>query len=181
MVDDVFNLTTGSEKPRLIAATTADDFEAFGTVCRAYVEWCRERYDDMPWFVEEVFGYQSLEDELKVLKLKCDQPNGRTIIAVTTDGVVAGGAYRRLSGTVCELNRLYVTDKARGHGLGRKLSDALLSAAKSDEYIIMQSDTGNRLTEAISMYESMGFNHIALYQEYPERLMPYLVFMERAL
>jgi hypothetical protein len=43
----------------------------------------------------------------------------------------------------------------------------------------MQLDTGNRLEEAISMYASMGFSHIPPYQEYPERLMPYLVFMEK--
>lgn len=168
-------------EPTVSAAETPADFEAFGSVCRAYVEWCRERYRDMPWFVEEVFGYQALEDELKGLAQKYGQPAGRTMLAVGKDGVVAGGAYRRLSETVCELKRLYVTDEARGFGLGRKLSDALISAAISDGYFTMQLDTGNRLTEAISMYQSMGFEHIAPYHEYPKRLMPYLVFMEKSL
>lgn len=168
-------------EPALVPAERAEDFEAFGRVCRAYVDWCRERYSDMPWFVEEVFGYQALEGELKGLAQKYGHPAGRTILAVGKNGVVAGGAYRRLSDTVCELKRLYVTDEARGFGLGRKLSDALISAAISDGYITMQLDTGNRLTEAISMYQSMGFERIAPYHEYPERLMPYLVFMERPL
>lgn len=181
MINDVSASAGGGAQPQLVIAKTPDDFEAFGTICRAYVEWCRDRYSDMPWFVEEVFGYQSLEDELTKLERKYGQPAGRTIIAATMDGVVAGGAYRRLSDTVCELKRLYVTDKARGHGLGRKLSDALIKYAKSDGYITMQLDTGNRLTEAIAMYASMGFRHIAPYQAYPERLMPYLVFMEKAL
>ena len=172
----------GNTPPRLFAAETAEDFAAFGTVCRAYVEWCRERYADMPWFVEEVFGYQSLEDELKMLARKYGQPAGRTFIAVNeNDGVVAGGAYRKSSDTICELKRLYVTDEARGLGLGRQLSNALIAAAKDDGFITMQLDTGNRLTEAISMYESMGFRRIDPYHEYPERLMPYLVFMEKAL
>lgn len=170
--------TLGNE-PTISPAETPEDFQAFGSVCRAYVEWCRERYRDMPWFVEEVFGYQALEDELTGLAQKYGQPAGRTMLAVGKDGVVAGGAYRRLSDTVCELKRLFVTDKARGFGIGRKLSDALISAAVSDGYITMQLDTGNRLTEAISMYQSMGFEHIPPYHEYPERLMPYLVFMEK--
>lgn len=174
-------MTGRKNEPMLIAAETSEDFQSFGNVCRAYVEWCRERYSDMPWFVEEVFGYQSLEAELKMLAVKYGQPAGRTLLAVNTDGAVAGGAYRRVSDTVCELKRLYVTDQARGYGLGRKLSDALMRAAKSDGYITMQLDTGNRLTEAISMYESLGFNHIAPYQQYPEHLMAYLVFMEKAL
>jgi hypothetical protein len=45
----------------------------------------------------------------------------------------------------------------------------------------MQLDTGDRLVEAISMYESMGFNQIEPYQDYPATLMPYLVFMEKPL
>ena len=168
-------------EPTLVVAETPEDFEAFGSVCRAYVEWCRERYGDMPWFVEEVFGYQALEEELKELAHKYGQPAGRTLLVMGKDGVLAGGAYRRLSDTVCELKRLFVTDGARGSGLGRKLSDALIGAAIADGYSTMQLDTGNRLTEAIAMYESMGFKPIEPYQTYPERLMPYLVFMEKPL
>lgn len=168
-------------EPTLVVAETPEDFEAFGSVCRAYVEWCRERYGDMPWFVEEVFGYQALDEELKELAHKYGQPAGRTLLVMGKDGVVAGGAYRRLSDTVCELKRLFVTDGARGLGLGRKLSDALIGAAIADGYSTMQLDTGNRLTEAIAMYESMGFRLIEPYQTYPERLMPYLVFMEKPL
>ena len=56
-----------------------------------------------------------------------------------------------------------------------------MSAAIADGCSKMQLDAGNRLTEAISMYESIGFKHIKPYQEYPERLMPYLVFMEKLL
>ena len=162
-------------------AETPEDFEAFGQVCRQYVDWCRERYGDMPWFVEEVFGYQSLDEELKVLAVKYGPPDGRTMVVSLGDQIVAGGAYRRLSDTVCELKRLYVTDSARGLGLGRKLSSALIARSREDGYEVMRLDTGNRLEEAISMYASMGFSHIRPYQDYPERLMPYLVFMEKPL
>jgi len=138
-------------------------------------------YGDMPWFVEEVFGYQSLDDELESLSSRYGQPVGRALIAMKNDSALAGGAYRRLSETICELKRVYVTDEARGCGLGRKLSETLISTAKADGYTTMQLDTGDRLNEAIAMYESLGFNRIAPYQAYPERLMPYLVFMEKAL
>ncbi len=160
-------------------AESEADFAGFGGVCRLYVDWCRERYGDMPWFVEEVFGYQSLEAELEVLPVKYGPPNGRTMVVEVGGKIVAGGAYRHLSANVCELKRLYVTDDARGHGIGRKLSNALVDSAQQDGYGLMRLDTGNRLAEAISMYESMGFKHIEPYQEYPETLMPYLVFMEK--
>ncbi len=150
-------------------------------MCVAYVDWCRNRYADMPWFVEEVFGHQSLDDELKILASKYGHPAGRTLLAIMGDRVVAGGAYRRLSDDICELKRLYVTDEARGHGLGRRLSQGLIAAARADGYARMQLDTADRLTEAIAMYASMGFARIPPYQAYPEHLMPYLIFMERAL
>jgi GNAT superfamily N-acetyltransferase len=111
-------------------AESSEDYEAFGRVCRQYVDWCRDRYGDMPWFVEEVFGYQSLDEELKVLAIKYGPPNGRTMVVSLGDQIVAGGAYRRKSDTVCELKRLYVTDSARGLGLGRKLSNALIALAQ---------------------------------------------------
>lgn len=169
------------QAPELRLAATAADYAAFGELCRAYVDWCRARYRDMPWFVEEVFGYQSLDSELQVLAEKYGPPAGRTILAVQGDRVVAGGAFRRLSNGVCELKRLYVSDAARGLGLGRRQSEALMASARADGFNIMRLDTADRLTEATAMYASMGFSRIAAYQDYPARLMPHLVFMERAL
>lgn len=52
---------------------------------------------------------------------------------------------------------------------------------KADSFTLMQLDTGNLLTEAIAMYESMGFRHCPAYHAYPEKLTPYLVFMETEL
>ena len=34
------------------------------------------------------------------------------------------------------------------------------------------------LTEAIALYERVGFRRCAPYNDYPARLMPYMVFME---
>lgn len=167
--------------PIIRAAVTAADYDAFGQVCRQYVNWCRARYADMGWFVEEAFGHQSLDAELEVLADKYGPPSGLTLIAVHNGEVVASGAWRRTSETVCELKRLYVTDAARGLGLGRRLSEALMASAREAGFETMQLDTARRLVEAIAMYRSMGFAEIAPYHAYPERLMPELVFMERSL
>lgn len=167
--------------PDIRLAESAADYAAFGELCRAYFVWCRARYRDMPWFVDEVFGQQSFDEELNVLAAKYGPPEGRTMIAVRDGKVVAGGAYHALADGVCELKRLFVDDQARGHGLGRRLTDALAASARADGYGLMRLDTAHLLTEAIGMYESMGFTRIAPYRAYPDRLMPYLVFMERPL
>jgi GNAT superfamily N-acetyltransferase len=162
-------------------ARSPADFAGFGHVCRAYVDWCRARYREMPWFVEEVFGYQSLDEELKILAVKYGPPNGRTMIARIDGEIVAGGAYKRLSADVCELKRLFVGEGARGLGLGRTLLEALIASAKAEGFAAMRLDTGNLMQEAIAMYKAAGFEAIAPYLTYPERLMPYLIFMEKKL
>jgi GNAT superfamily N-acetyltransferase len=139
--------------PTVAPAETPEDFESFGSICCADVEWCTERYLNIPWLVEEVFVYQALEEDLKELTNKYGQPAGRAILSIGKDGVVAGAAYWRLSDTACDLKRLYVTDGARDFGLGRKLSDALISTAMRDGCVTMMLDTGHRLTESISMYQ----------------------------
>lgn len=174
-------MARSDETPEIRLAATAADYDAFGEVCRAYFAWCRARYSDMPWFVDEVFGQQSFDAELKVLAAKYGPPAGRTMIAVRDGQVIAAGAYQKLADGVCELKRLYVTDAARGLGLGRKLTDALTASARADGFILMRLDTAHLLEEAIAMYDSMGFSRIAPYRDYPAHLMPYLVFMERSL
>lgn len=163
------------------AAATDDDFAAFAGLITEYVSWCRERYDDDAWFVDRVFGHQSLTDELKSLRAKYFDPNGRTFLAMS-DGEVRGcGAYRRLADGSCEMKRLFVPGRFAGHGTGRALGNAIIRSASDEGFALMRLDTGNRFVEAIALYESFGFRRCPAYHAYPEDLMPYMVFMERPL
>ena len=58
------------------------------------------------------------------------------------------------------------------------LADALINAARTDGYRLMRLDTGSLMTEAIDMYRKLGFRDCAPHCDYPETLLPYLVFME---
>ncbi len=160
-------------------AETAADYQQFSRICRLYVEWCRERYQDIPWLMDEVFGYQALEAELSALAEKYGPPNGRTLLAVLNGEVVGAGAWRHSSPTTCEMKRVFVMDKAKGRGLGRRLVDALVASAQSHGFRLMQLDTGDRFTEAIGLYSRMGFERVPPYTTYPDKLMPHLVFMEK--
>jgi len=62
--------------------------------------------------------------------------------------------------------------------MGRRLAEALIDAARGDGFELMRLDTGNLLKEAITMYRKLGFKECAPHLEYPEKLLPYLVFME---
>ena len=45
----------------------------------------------------------------------------------------------------------------------------------------MRLDTAHLFHEAIALYETLGFRRCAPYNEYPQELKPYIVFMEREL
>lgn len=94
------------------------------------------------------------------------------------DQVCGGGAFHRLADGSCELKRLYVSERFKGRGIGRRLAQTLIDAARADGFQLMRLDTGKRLTEAIAMYRKLGFRDCTPYLEYPEKFLPYLIFME---
>ncbi|HEY4357474.1 MAG TPA: GNAT family N-acetyltransferase [Acidobacteriaceae bacterium] len=162
-------------------AVDDSDYRAFGELCREYVAWCRERCSEISWLADEVFAAQSLEDELKVLPMRYGPPHGKTLLAIRDGEVVGGGAYRRSSPETFEMKRLYVSGKAKGEGIGRRLCEALLESAKDEGAQVMRLDTVNFMTEAIAMYERFGFVPCAPYNTYPERLESFMVFLEKTL
>ena len=165
--------------PELIyCANTASDYQAFAVLVREYVDWCRTRYQHDAAFVEQVFGYQNLDQELKQLATAYGPPNGKTLLARSDDQISAGGAFHRLADGSCEMKRLYVAERFKGRGIGRQLAQALIDAARADGFKLMRLDTGRLLTEAIAMYRKLGFRDCAPHLEYPQKLLPYLLFME---
>jgi GNAT superfamily N-acetyltransferase len=165
----------------IFTATTASDYDAFAQLVREYVEWCRDRYRDEAWFIDQAMSHQSLERELEDLSVSYGPPNGRTFLARHEGQICGCGAYRRRTNAICEMNRLFVPDQFRGKGYGRKLCEAIIRSAKEEKFKVMRLDTANLLTVAIAMYQSFGFRPCAPYNHYPEKLMPYIVFMEMPL
>jgi len=162
----------------IVAAACSADYDAFGALVSEYVAWCRARYQHDAWFVDQAFGHQGMADELRDLATTYGPPNGRTLLASCDGTLAAGGAYRRLSDGTCEMKRLYVADRFRGRGLGRRLGSALIESARAEGCALMRLDTGNLLQEAIALYESLGFRRCAPHRSYPPDLLRYLVFME---
>ena len=163
---------------RIDPASSPGDYATFGELIREYVEWFAARYALEPVFARRVFGHQALDVELNALATTFGPPTGRTLLARQADQVCGGGAYRRLTDDACEMKRLFVPDRFRGRGVGRALARALIEAARADGYRVMRLDTGRRLTEAIAMYQALGFGICPAYREYPPELLGQLLFME---
>jgi ribosomal protein S18 acetylase RimI-like enzyme len=162
----------------IYSARTPSDYQAFAGLVGEYVGWCRTRYQHDAGFVEQVFGYQDLQQELRDLATAYGPPNGKTLLVRSDDQISGGGAFRRLPDDTCEMKRLYVSERFKGRGIGRRLAEALIDAARADGFKLMRLDTGNLLTEAIALYRKLGFRDCEPHLEYPEKLLPYLVFME---
>lgn len=76
------------------------------------------------------------------------------------------------------MKRLYVSDRCKGLGIGRRLVDALMVDATAKGYRTMRLDTLPWMTAAQQMYRSLGFYEIAAYVHNP---IAGTVFMEKVL
>ena len=162
----------------IVVATTPAEFEAFGSLIREYWDWLRSRYADM---VDAIGDHQGLTEELNNLATVYGPPRGKTLLAVRAGEVVGGIAYRDLGDGACEMKRLFVPVRFQGRGTGRLLCQTLIRAATTDGYDVMRLDTGEKNSEALVMYESLGFRPCPAYHEYPAQLMAHLLFLEKDL
>jgi ribosomal protein S18 acetylase RimI-like enzyme len=107
--------------------------------------------------------FQSFEEELASLPGAYARPRGRLFIAMRGDEAVGCIALRPLSGSVCEMKRLYVKASMRGTGLGRRLAMRVIEDARGIGYSVLRLDTLPSMTEAIALYRRLGFVEIAPY------------------
>ncbi|MCW8330375.1 helix-turn-helix domain-containing GNAT family N-acetyltransferase [Photobacterium sp. SDRW27] len=77
--------------------------------------------------------------------------------------ILGGGGIAPLSGEsqVCELQKMYFLPELRGRGLARKLAVTALNFARQQGYSGCYLETTANLTEAIALYESLGFVRIS--------------------
>lgn len=122
--------------------------------------------------------FQGFDAELADLPGKYAAPQGTILLARRDDQAVGCIAMRPIGDGICEMKRLYVAPDRRGLGLGRRLSDALLDAARRAGHRRIVLDTLDRLVPAIRLYDSMGFRPIAPYYDNP---LPGVVYMGRNL
>ncbi|MGF1641329.1 MAG: GNAT family N-acetyltransferase [Rhodospirillales bacterium] len=149
-------------------ATTAADLEA---VRALFVEYQR-------WLGVDLC-FQGFAEELRSFPGRYAPPGGRLLLARGRDGAVAGvvGMWP-LDADVCEMKRLFVRASWRGRGLGRRLAEAIVAAAVDVGYARMRLDTLQSMTEAVTLYRSMGFREIAPYYANP---LADVVYLEREL
>jgi GNAT superfamily N-acetyltransferase len=138
------------------AATTDDDWRSVHVLVREYL-------DSLPFAVD----FQDTDRELDELATEYGEPHGVALLA-RVDGVDVGVVgVRRFDDDDAELKRMYVQASARGVGAGRLLGESAVGEARRLGYRRMLLDTVSTMTEAISLYESLGFRPTAPYRHNP--------------
>ncbi len=124
---------------------------------REYILWLQGRYPDDAEVIDAYFVAQRIEAQLRDLLTRFAPPLADCLLA-RLDGVAVGVVMtKRYSDGICEMNRMYVRDAARGHGVGRALVAELLATGKALGYRQMMLAAGPLHTEALALYRSFGF------------------------
>jgi GNAT superfamily N-acetyltransferase len=108
-------------------------------------------------------------------------PGGVTVLAHDDRGRLVGcGFLRRIGEDAGELKRLYVMPEAQGRGLGRRLVQERIEAARRMGLTRLLTDTVRGNMPMLSLYASLGFREIPRYAgnaNDPE-LAPFLVYLQ---
>lgn len=78
--------------------------------------------------------------------------------------IVGGGGIAPLIGAeddLCELQKMYFLPSLRGQGIAKKLALQALDFAQKHNFGRCYLETTASLTQAIALYEHLGFEHIA--------------------
>ena len=112
--------------------------------------------------------FQNFDHELKNLPGDYAPPGGRLLLATEDDQFAGCIALRKLSGTACEMKRLFVRPSYRGKRLGKILVESIIDEAHKLGYTHMRLDTiPGPMDTAIALYRSIGFVEIEAYCENP--------------
>lgn len=113
------------------------------------------------------------EKELAGLPGEYAEPTGTVLLAFVEDkpaGCVALKPLHREGEAErgCEMKRLWVRAQHQGSGIGRKLAEAVVEAARQRGYTAMYLDTmPHSMRAAYALYGAMGFVPVEKYVENP--------------
>ena len=127
----------------------------------------RELFIEFQGIINVGLCFQGFDEELATLPGRYARPLGRLFLAMDGDEAVGVTGLRPTGDGVAEMKRLYLRSPWRGSGLGRRLAEAVVDAARHAGHKKICLDTFDFMDEARNMYRSMGFVEIPAYYDNP--------------
>ena len=132
------------------------------------VQTTRQLFEEYAAWLGVDLCFQNFAQELAELPGDYVPPSGRLFLAIDNDQIAGCVAIRKIGADTCEMKRLYIRPAFRGQGLGRRLAEKIIEAAREIGYAHMRLDTlPRRMAPAIAMYRSLGFKNIEPYYDNP--------------
>lgn len=104
-------------------------------------------------------GYGVADPTLDTMSEVYQHDGSRYWVIEHNNRILGGGGVAPLAGEdkICELQKMYFLPELRGRGLARKLAVTALGFAREQGYQGCYLETTSNLTEAIALYQSLGF------------------------
>jgi DNA-binding MarR family transcriptional regulator/GNAT superfamily N-acetyltransferase len=109
----------------------------------------------------------SSDDTLPTQPEELRPPAGHFLVAYLHGEPIGCGGVKHHPDGVSELKRIWVSESARGLGIGRRLLVELETLAADRGAARIRLDTNRNLVEAIAMYRSAGYREIPAFNDEP--------------
>ncbi|MEP4195841.1 MAG: GNAT family N-acetyltransferase [Aliishimia sp.] len=140
------------------SADWAQDSDTIKDLCWEYHALLDARTKDFPGLIERYYAHDVYAALLEDLPRIHARPKGDIVVAQHSGEIVGCAMYYPLNDTgLCEIKRVFVTPAARGLSAGHALMQTCMQRAAEDGHHRMVLDTMIELTEAIKLYEKLGF------------------------
>ena len=138
-----------------IALSQANSPELVATVHSLFREYAEAIGTDLE--------YQGFAAELAALPAPYVPPNGVLLVAHAGSDVAGCVGLKPLDSRTGEMKRLYVRPAYRNWGLGKRLVEAVIHAARETGYSELRLDTLPSMGSAQALYHRLGFVEIPPY------------------
>jgi GNAT superfamily N-acetyltransferase len=164
-------------------AETDADIDAVRTLCEDWLDWHWRNYpaDWPPDGPDHPMNPDRMRAGLRELPSPYDGPGAGILIGSVGGRDVGCVMYHGVADGSAEFKRMFVSETARGHGLGRLMLDAMVDRMIADGYARVFFSSAAFLTHARAMYEAAGFAPMDHPAGFPEDMRHRVYFMDRAL
>jgi GNAT superfamily N-acetyltransferase len=158
------------------------DVEAARELCREWLDWHWDNYPaGWPTDPEHPMNPEKYQAILEALPERHKRPDGGILVAFVNGHPAGCVMYNKANPGVAEFNRMFVSAKGRGNGLGQKLLERMFEQMVADGYTRVFFSSATFLTHARAMYTNAGFIDMAQPGDLPDHWRDKVYFMERAL